>query len=209
MKIACLSDLHGYLPDIPECDLLLLAGDYAPHREKEYQKRFFNEYFAPWLATQSKKREIIGVAGNHDFAFQLYPYVLPPLDWTYLQDYGTEFNGLKIWGSPWQPWFYNWAFNAYEPDLREKWELIPEDTDILLLHGPPHGYGDFTENGWLHTGSPSLTERIAHIKPKLVVCGHIHEGRGSYQLGETTIVNASYLDKFYQPYDCPITVIEL
>ena len=60
----------------------------------------------------------------------------------YLQDSSVTIGGLKIWGSPWTLFFFDWAFNLYEDQLREKWEEIPEDTDIIVTHGPPLGYGN-------------------------------------------------------------------
>ena len=123
------------------------------------------------------------------------------LPWTYLQDSGTEWEGLKIWGTPWQPWFFDWAFNGGPEDLKRQWALIPDDTDILVVHGPPHGYGDgVPESGGSvrRCGCPHLLERIRAIQPRLVVYGHIHEGRGEWQLGPTRLANVTILDGNYQ-----------
>jgi Icc-related predicted phosphoesterase len=132
------------------------------------------------------------------------------MEWSYLEDSGIEWNGLKIWGSPWQPRFFDWAFNADEPDLERIWDKIPDDTDILVLHGPPHGYGDKASRvnaaGFEHTGSPSLLERIKAIKPKLAVAGHIHSGYGIYEIGETIFVNASLVNEKYIPTNAVITI---
>src|SRR5262245_55965705 len=144
MKIVAVSDLHGVLPEVPACDLLLLAGDLTPveNHKLDFQARWLGGEFRAWLE-RVPAREVVGVAGNHDFIFQRMPQAVPPdLPWTYLQDELTEWEGLRIYGSPWQPWFYDWAFNLYEPDLKPKWDLIPAGTDILVLHGPPWGYGD-------------------------------------------------------------------
>ena len=125
-----------------------------------------------------------------------------------MQDSGIEWEGLKIWGTPWQPWFMDWAFNLREPELKKKWELIPADTDILVLHGPPHGLGDavLEDHGVYHTGSPSLLERIKIIEPKLAVFGHIHEGRGQWQISSTVLANVTILNERYQhvyePWQC-------
>lgn len=196
MKICCASDLHGHWPEIPDCDLLLLGGDYCP--TVQMQHFWFKEQFAPWIAKLGPRMKIIGVAGNHDFAFEKNQHLLPSMDWTYLQDSGTEWNDLKIWGSPWQLRFFDWAFNLDEPELKEKWDLIPLDTDILVLHGPPLGYGDFSPYGKTHCGSPSLLAKIEEIKPKLVVYGHIHSGAGVYKVGDTILVNASVVNEKYK-----------
>jgi Icc-related predicted phosphoesterase len=94
--------------------------------------------------------------------------------------------------------------------LSKKWDLIPEGIDILLLHGPPHGYGDFSPYDHVHTGSPSLLTRIEQIRPKLVVAGHIHNGRGVYHIPDRTVfVNVAYVDEQYRPTGLPPIIIEL
>ncbi len=202
-RICCISDTHGHFPEVPDCDLLLLGGDYCPTNDG--QAWWFRDQFAPWL--ESLKVPVIGVAGNHDFYFERFPYIAP-MKWTYLQDSGAEWAGFKIWGSPWQPRFYDWAFNLDEPDLAEKWKLIPDDIDILVLHGPPYGYGDFSNYGNVHCGSPSLLARIEEIKPKLVIAGHIHPGYGHYNIGETIFLNCSLVDSKYKAVNPP-QVVEL
>jgi Icc-related predicted phosphoesterase len=208
MKIVAVSDLHGELPVIPPCDLLLLAGDLCPLRDhgSARQAEWLDNDFRRWLEA-APARQVIGVAGNHDFIFQHDPDWVPrDLPWAYLQDSGTTWEGLRIWGSPWQPWFFDWAFNLYEPDLVAKWALIPEGTDILVLHGPPHGYGDGVPRGGgvvEHTGSPSLLERLRLVQPRLVVFGHIHEGRGQWRLGRTTLANVTLVDERYEAVHPP------
>lgn len=204
MKITCVSDLHGYLPEIPDCDLLLIAGDICPatNHRVGFQQQWLDTKFRAWLKTAPP---VVAVAGNHDFCLQAGGF--PDLPWTYLQDSGCEIDGLKIHGSPWQPEFGGWAFNAKERELEARWEQIPPDTDILLLHGPPYGYGDLTDDGG-RVGSCSLTRRIHAIQPRLVVYGHIHNSYGRYQLGRSILVNAAYVDESYFPAN-PIQVIEL
>ena len=115
--------------------------------------------------------------------------------------------GLRIYGSPWQPRFLDWAFNLDEPDLARKWEQIPEGIDVLLLHGPPRGAGDMTINQE-RIGSPSLGKRIEAVQPRLVVCGHNHGGYGRYMIGDTLVVNAALMDDNYRPVNPPV-VLEL
>jgi len=208
-KVIAISDLHGFLPDIPRCDLLLIAGDVTPvtNHDLAFQADWLHTDFRFWLESLPAQ-QIIFIAGNHDLVFQqersLVPKDLPAI---YLEDSAFEWQGLKIWGTPWQPWFFDWAFNLREPELKAKWDLIPEDTDILVVHGPPFGYGDGVpgRDGIRYTGSPSLLARIKAVAPKLVVFGHIHEGRGEWRLGETvlanvTIVNAAY-EAVYEPWE--------
>jgi Icc-related predicted phosphoesterase len=202
MKVVAVSDLHGNLPAIPPCDLLLLAGDITPVRDHRlsHQAEWLDTTFRAWLK-QVPARKVIGVAGNHDFIFEQAPERVPrDLPWTYLQDSGTTWEGLRIWGTPWQPWFFDWAFNLHEPELVAKWALIPTGTDILVLHGPPFGYGDGVperDGKVRRCGSPGLLARIEEIKPHLVVFGHIHEGRGEWRLGRTVLANVTLVDEGY------------
>lgn len=205
MRICCISDLHGYLPEIPECDLLLIAGDLVPltAHGRTKGRSWLNGKFRAWLDGLPERVTVVGVSGNHDFVFEEgEPRFTTPLRWTYLQDSATSFDGLTIWGTPWQPTFFNWAFNLDEPDLAARWELIPGATDILLLHGPPYSFGDPTPRG--PVGSPSLLRRIQEVKPKLAVAGHIHAGYGVYEVGSTTLVNASLLNEDYEPANRPV-----
>ena len=201
MKLVAVSDLHGTLPEIPSCDLLLIGGDICPvtNHKVEFQGQWLDTIFREWLRRQPA-RKIVCVAGNHDFVFEQLPELVPrDLPWTYLQDSATEWEGLRIYGTPWQPWFYDWAFNLYEPQLKVKWDLIPPGTDILVLHGPPYGYGDGVaeRGGMRRTGSPSLLRRIEEVAPKLAIFGHIHEGRGDWQFGTTRLANVTILDAAY------------
>jgi Icc-related predicted phosphoesterase len=208
MKIVAVSDLHGTLPAIPPCDLLLIAGDVCPVRDHRLSRQadWLDADFRRWLEA-SPARHIVGVAGNHDFIFEQCPDLVPGgLPWVYLQDSGATVEGLRVWGSPWQPRFFDWAFNLDEPDLAAKWQLIPDGTDVLVLHGPPLGYGDAVPQGGgevENTGSPSLLERIRQVQPRLVVFGHIHEGRGEWRLGATTLANVSLMDAGYDAVHPP------
>lgn len=163
----------------------------------------------PWCEEiAARGTKIVAIAGNHDFVFQKAPDLVPkrPDVWTYLQDQELIWNGLKIYGTPWQPWFWDWAFNLPEEDLEAIWAKIPDDVDILLTHGPPRGCGDFV--GGEHVGSKSLRERILAIdRPILHVCGHIHLGHGSYKLGKALVLNTSVVNEKYV-YTHPPVVID-
>jgi hypothetical protein len=136
---------------------------------------------------------------------------------TYLEDSSfsietPEFDRpIKFYGSPWQPWFYDWAFNLPRlgTELQEKWNMIPEDTDVLITHSPPNGYGDLVNN-WrqpnTHVGCECLISRINEINPIVNIFGHIHEGYGVYTNEKTTFVNASTCTAGYQPINKPIII---
>lgn len=174
-------------------------------------------YQARWIDTKCRKwlenlevSNIVFTPGNHDLIFERDPGMIDNLPWTYLQDSGARtIGGLSIWGSPYQlPFGHNWAFNAEEPGLRLRWAAIPDDTDVLIVHGPPYGIGDWSPYDNVHTGSFSLLERIDEIKPRLVCCGHIHSGYGRYWRDETLIVNAALCDEAYRPVN-PVIIVEI
>ncbi|MCK9249223.1 MAG: metallophosphoesterase [Solirubrobacteraceae bacterium] len=221
LTVVAVSDLHGHLPEIPACDLLLIAGDLTPatppvaslHGPTDpelpgRQRTWLLGPFAEWLRSVPAKA-IVGIAGNHDFAFRDEAIVadLAALPWTYLQDTTVEVAGLKIHGSPWQPWFHDWAFNAPKEDgeafLAERFALIPADVDVLVVHGPPKGYGDLTSSGF-EAGSTALLDAIERTRPRLAVFGHIHEAPGRWAHRGTELVNATHVDLEYQPVNPPI-----
>lgn len=215
MRLVCISDLHGHLPeDLPSGDALLISGDICPTVNHEYffQRIWLKENFNNWLKRLPYRMTFL-CAGNHDFIFERSD-IGSELACIYMKDSGYEWEGLKFWGTPWQPWFYDWAFNAPRQDynekfLREKFDLIPEGTDVLLSHGPPRmGSLDVVGTGSRrhNVGSTSLADRIRHIKPKLTVCGHLHDGYGEYEFDGCRVVNASYLDEDYLTGNDPIVV---
>ena len=196
MKICAMSDTHGYLPkEIPECDALLIAGDFCVRMPVYYQLQWLRFEFRSWL--QELEVPVFACAGNHDWPFFEYADDVPKLPWTYLEDSGTEFKGFKIYGTPWQRIFYDWAFNLTEYQLNEKWNMIPEDTDILICHSPPKFFGDLTKRG-SHEGSQTLLERIVEIKPQLVVFGHIHLGHGEWTHNGVKMANVAMVNEGYK-----------
>lgn len=194
MKIAILSDTHGYHHEleIPYADILIHAGDFLMHDELSELVEF-NRF----LAHLPHPHKIV-VAGNHDGVFQRFPQQARQLLTAahYLQDESVEIEGIKFYGAPWQPRFFNYAFNLNRGvELREKWSLIPVDTDILITHCPPMGIADCVRGR--HVGCEDLREAVLRIKPKYHVFGHIHEGYGIEQIQETHFINASICDVNY------------
>jgi len=213
MKICCISDLHGYLPELESGDLLVIAGDLTGRDKVDEWNKFYI-----WLKRQDYRCKVY-IGGNHDNlltrcisdveAEEIGLETEP--DFIYLQDSGYEFEGLKIWGSPWTMKFrsQNEECMAFALDIQtqmsEKWELIPKDTDILITHSPPYGIGDDTiyKN---RAGCYDLICLIRSIRPKLHVFGHIHEGAGRYEEGGTIFVNASHVNAHYDPVNKPIYI---
>ena len=220
MIIDAVSDLHGHYPELEGGDLLIIAGDLLANGDDliELQYAFEKE----WLRFQALKyKKVIIVAGNHDNIFtQLDEY-----GWTwrnsnveYLCDSGAEFEGLKIWGSPWTMSFkgmnpHCMAFTCKtDDDLVEKWKLIPDDIDILITHSPPYGIMDEILN--YHTGkienvgSKSLAHQIKSMKirPKIWIWGHIHECYGFKTSFYTQYINASHVNEHYKPVNKPFRI---
>src|SRR5947209_22361 len=136
MLISAISDQHGVLPAIPACDLLLIAGDVCPATNHgiDFQASWLNTEFRRWLQSLGHVKHIIGIAGNHDLIFEQAPFLVPSdLPWTYLQDSLTEVAGFRIWGTPWQPWFFDWAFNGRPDELQRKWLLMPNALDVIVV----------------------------------------------------------------------------
>ena len=98
----------------------------------------------------------------------------------YLENSFVILDDIKIWGSPITPSFgYGWAFNKDRGyDINEIWNGIPNDTDIVITHGPIHSYCDRTDRGGLNVGCEQLYHRLNEVKPQLHFSGHIHEAYG-------------------------------
>lgn len=127
---------------------------------------------------------------------------------TYLEDESLAIGRIQCcYGSPWQPAYYDWAFNVPRADIQSKWEKIPSDTDVLITHGPPLGRGDTTHGK--HVGCVSLLKDVqSRVKPRLHVFGHIHEGRGVSYDGTTLYINASNVSHNYTRHH-PSIVVDL
>jgi Icc-related predicted phosphoesterase len=223
MKVCCVSDMHGQFPEIPECDFLVISGDICPHFDRPVggngdifgQSQWLYGPFTDWI-NSVPARHVVACWGNHDFIGEKRPHLVPTnLRWHMLTDAGCEIEGIKFYGSPWQCWFHDWAFNAPPGEageifLANKFSKIPDDTDVIICHGPPSGYGDIAPDG-RPTGSKALINRIFEVKPQLTVHGHIHCGYGIWRFPRDNafdglIVNASVLDENYKLANKPIMV---
>jgi Icc-related predicted phosphoesterase len=123
-----------------------------------------------------------------------------------LFDNDVTIDGIKFYGSPWQPEFHDWAFNLPRgEELAAKWEKIPDDVDILITHSPAYGILDYAPIGG-HVGCEELYRKIAEVKPKIHVCGHIHDGYGQKTMGGIEFLNASVLNDRYEHAHKPIVM---
>ena len=187
------------LEPVPDGDLLIHAGDATVMGTIEEISQF-----AEWFLSLPHKHKIF-VPGNHDWLYfknmELAKTLLPCL-----HDDFIKIEGLKIYGSAWQPEFCNWAFGLPRGQvLHHVWQRIPDDTDILITHTPPKNILDATYQGEA-VGCEELFKRVMKVKPKLHVFGHIHESYGQIELNGTIFVNASICDRAYVANRKPIVV---
>jgi len=223
MKILNISDTHGKHNQIPlewlePADIIIHAGDIS-----NVGGLTEIEAFCEWYSSLDQYKHKIFIAGNHDFGFEEYPIAAPRIvrkypNITYLQDSMVEIEGLKIYGSPWQPEFFDWAFNLKRgPELVEKWNRMPSGIDILVTHGPAYGMVDwvpprknhggefrkFIDGG--NVGCEDLLDAIlTRIRPKYHISGHIHCGYGEMIREKINFINASTLNEQYLVANKPI-----
>ena len=206
MRLVCISDTHNRTDDLqlPEGDVLVVAGDFCG-AGTDYEVMKFHHF----LSEQPHKHKVI-VAGNHDWPF--YRAASPEVrvfkkSFTYLEDSGCEIGGVKFWGSPWQPEFFNWAFNLPRGKrLAQKWREIPTNTDVLITHGPPFGILDTVPGGDSVGCKDLAAEVLFRIKPKAHIFGHIHYSYGIDYKGSTTFANVSICTEGYAADNPPIVV---
>lgn len=195
MKVVAISDTHGRHKqiDVPEGDVLIFAGDMCTHGDHDTEVEGFQE----WWSEHPHDHKIV-VAGNHDWPLyraddpgEFFP------DSVYLEDESVEIDGVKFYGSPWQPEFCDWAFNLPRGEaLAQHWEMIDDDTDVLITHGPPHDvfdqvsvfYGPRRGETKL-IGCRELRKRVAEVQPTLHLFGHNHEQFGHTQKDPSLLVD--------------------
>jgi len=207
MKLVLLSDTHGYhnnIPNVPDGDLLIVSGDITTYGKMDEVQAFNN-----WLGTLPHKYKVV-IAGNHDGWLEKADSLVKLAVFSnalYLEDAETNVEGLRIYGAPWTPMFFDWHFMLDRgPAIRQKWRLIPEGIDILVTHGPPHGYLDFGPYQKAPVGCEELREAVDRIHPRLHVFGHVHGSAGFAQNEHTLFANASTCNESYKPIQEPLVV---
>lgn len=218
--IDLLSDTHNQHGkfECPGGDILLHSGDFTGRGTAQEV-----EQFMLWMEMQDYSHKVV-IPGNHDWDleknFDFWQKKFAEKGIHLLNDSGVTLRGIqdgdgepyeiKVWGSPVQPWFHSWAFNRHidkklankqHPWIKPHWDMIPEGTEILLTHGPPHLILDKVVRGGLDVGCPHLAKRVEELGIALHLFGHIHEGRGFHYGPKTTYVNGSSLDEMYWPAD--------
>jgi Icc-related predicted phosphoesterase len=211
MKVVAVSDTHTkhYNVDLPDGDVLVHAGDMTAKGALGDL-----EHFCQWVEDNKFTTNII-IAGNHDFCFEndLQYQAEDMINDVgfYLKDSSVTVDGIKFYGTPWQPAFHDWAFNIKgERGLREKFSQIESDTDVVISHGPPYGILDEVKrsgpNEDPHVGSTSLRDVIVDIQPKAHIFGHIHEQYGQTERMGIKFINASICNLQYHPDNDPIVL---
>lgn len=210
MKIVAISDTHTLHDNVqvPDGDVLIHTGDFTNTGKMEEIIRFIS-----WFSYHPHKHKII-VLGNHEKGFEKNWGVsksLIPTEIHLLHDSEVVIDGVKFYGSPWQPEFCNWAFNLPRNgnELEAKWEAIPDNTDVLLTHGPPHGILDMVRYPYSTSvlGCEKLRKRVDNMPNlKAHIFGHIHDGYGTTKIGNTQFVNASICTEGYAPVNDPIVI---
>jgi len=205
----CISDTHNQHGSIkvPDGDVLLHAGDFSDIGEYQDIKNF-----SDWLGTLPHKHKVV-ITGNHELTFdlehelQLNSSFFPttPMNFNkarsllqnciYLEHSSVTIEGIKIFGTPFQPWFYDWAWNRTEQELARYYADIPDDSDIVITHNPPYKILDKVCDPICpdpYAGCKHLRDNLLkRVKPKINVFGHIHEGYGIKQIDDTIFINAS------------------
>jgi len=221
-RFVCLSDTHTKHKElvVPDGDILMHAGDFTYTGAIQEVEEFAN-----WFGSLPHPHKVI-IAGNHECTFDLpfyeknwstYHYksgkqnakkikaIISESDkWKYLEDGEVTINNFRIWGSPHQPEFCNWAFNVERGKILKKWKLIPKGTDILITHGPPKRHGGMTFDG-LDAGCDDLLDEIrTRVKPMVHLFGHIHEAYGVTKDETTVYINGSNCTLKYKPHNVPV-----
>lgn len=209
IELIFISDTHGLHEEfeIPEADFIIHCGDISPRG-----RRHEVEDFAKWFSLLPHKYKIM-IPGNHDLLFEKEEEnareMIESRGIICLINQAFKAEGISFWGSPISPWFNNWAFNRYRgSDIERYWNMIPENTDILITHGPPSYVKNLSKviRTYEDVGCEDLYKAIKRINPKISAFGHIHEGRGIYRDDKTTYINCSLLNRNYEPVYQPIRV---
>lgn len=212
MKIVAIADIHSKyrktFDNLVEGDTLVIAGDIT----RRGRLGDLNSFLGKLAKHRKMWKHVVMIAGNHDHCFaredekEIAFTLMDGMNITYLEDSGATLDGVKFYGSPYAPKYGNWSFYLMRqsPELVEKWKKIPDDTDVLITHGPPYGVLDSTISGH-RAGCEILRRQVEwRVKPKAHIFGHIHEGYGS----ENFYYNVSTNDAFYA-YKNPPMIIEV
>lgn len=216
-KIVCIADTHGLQDQIvsgassflsiPDGDILVHAGDLTLDGSfKSFAK------FLAWFSGFPHKHKVF-VGGNHDrildINYDLVKNLVQESGCVYLENTFVKLDGVKIWGSPMTPRFFNWYFMDDRQNMRKYWKNIPKNLDLLITHGPPYKIMDHTDNDLNpdpNVGCKELLRVVNEVKPRFHVFGHIHGGYGMQKIGKTTFANVSICNENYETVNKPVII---
>ena len=202
MRIVALADTHlqNWKVKVPPSDIFIFAGDNDINSIKQL------EDFNVWLGTINSTYKI-WIGGNHDLLLEnisLKEIKKISTNATYLYNSGITIGGVKFWGSPFSKLFGNWAFMRATEGMKEIWNDMPEDLDVLITHGPSYSILDTCYYPVTHNvGCIELLKAVELKKPRVHIVGHIHESYGRTE----NCFNVSVMDENYQLVNKP-TVID-
>lgn len=190
-KICFTSDLHGYFPNIPDCDICCFIGDYQANDREWTNDEYFQELKDRGIIT-------IGVAGNHDYTLYHNEQLGHDTFTHYLYNRSVIVNGIKFFGTP-HVLLPNRPFSKTEEELEEIYNNVKDEikrTDVFLAHQPCFGLADglFHDGSLINVGSEVLGKYVSKYVPYIFACGHIHEGYGYYKRPSSHYINVSYCD---------------
>jgi predicted phosphodiesterase len=210
MKLVLISDTHNFHRElfIPDGDVIIHAGDWTTRGDFDECRDFIG-----WFCSLPHRVKIF-IGGNHEVGWErnLWYRDLKPDDAIYLENTSVTIEGFKIYGSPYTPAFGAWAFMYHTDEQAEGlWSMIPDDTDILVTHGPVYKCLDWSPYVIIgrdnqNVGCPVLRKHVDRVKPKLHVAGHIHEGYGELKADKTRFINASICNGDYEAVNRPMVV---
>jgi Icc-related predicted phosphoesterase len=187
MRIVAVADTHLFHDEleIPDGDVFIHAGDLCRGGDLDELR-----VAADWITSLPHRHKVV-VAGNHDWAFDRESVLARALFATYLEDSGVTLDGVRFYGTPWQPAYNDWAFNLPRGTaLAAKWSRIPTALDVLVTHSPPAGIGDRSPVG-SRAGCADLRARVTEVAPRLHLFGHIHQDGGAWREGPTVFANVT------------------
>ncbi len=228
MKVLALSDTHdkhselaGHMHSLlhlnPDIRMIIHAGDAADAKDPLFNRQELRR-FLRWFESFDVEYKVF-VPGNHDTSLEYFPSLLsefPDVNFLVHQELLVE--GIRFFGSPFTPFFDNWAYGIDRNSLESYWCQIPEGTDVLITHGPAYGIGDATNIGATfgqtkYAGDLHLLDRIRKIEPTHHIFGHFHDDTGHFRIknyGTYTIAelktqfhNVSVLDTGRNPLNLP------
>ena len=194
LKILAISDTHGFHKEFKDLDfagidMVIHAGDFSNQKSPMFNQQESVDFLS-WYNDIPVKHKVL-ICGNHDTSIEA-KLVNPKDFWNirYLEHESINIEGINIFGSPYTPQFGNWSFMKARGKLDPYWQQIPENTDILVVHGPPKGILDLSynrEDVLEYCGDKELYNHVLRVQPKHMIFGHIHNFQDCYNSGSKTI----------------------